>query len=110
MRCIFFLVVYWNLAANSGDDEGAEYALTKVKKFIQDEIESGISVSLDPNEEVLKDVVPAMIDLLKDGGYNLVDADTCLGVPVYDPKDPDLDADLPKKDDDKWKCPKDEGN
>lgn len=63
---------------------------------------SGISVSLDPNEEVVTSVISQAIDKLVKHGFKLVDPQTCLGVPIYDrladPRGP-----LPTRDD-TWRC------
>lgn len=100
-------VVHWNVAANSGDDEGSAYALSKYKAFINSKPKpkSGISVSLDPSREVVDEVVSYAIGNLTEAGYKIVGAEKCLGVKLYDGYDPK--AKLPKRNPKTWKCPKD---
>lgn len=99
-----FAAVYWTVTANSGDDEGPAYALEQFDKFLNQNPapKSGISVSLDPNEEVVTSVISQAIKKLVEHGFKMVDPETCLGVPIYD-REPDLQSDLPEKDD-TWKC------
>lgn len=94
------------MTANSGDDEGAAYALTQFDKFLnQDPLpRSGISVSLDPNEEVVTGVISQAIAKLVDHNFKIVDAKTCLKVRLYDHCGHCIRRKhLPKRDD-TWKC------
>lgn len=104
---IVLKVVHWNVAANSGDDEGPAYALSKYKSFISNppSPNSGISVSLDPSREVVDEIISYAVGNLTAAGYKIVGAEKCLGVKLYEGYNPK--AKLPKRDPKTWKCPKD---
>lgn len=97
------------MTANSGDDEGAAYALEQFDKFLdKGEHKSGISVSLDPNEEVVTGVISQAIEKLISGGMKMVGAEECLGIDLYKfPTNYDEEADLPQRDE-TWVCEKKE--